>query len=259
MDRLKLGEIAWTDLQAVDLERQSAFYEGLFGWTHVDMPTGDGRSDYRMFYKNDVVVAGGSPMSPDMKATAMPSFWAVYIATPDLDATLEKAEALGATVIMPAMDVLDSGRLVAIADPTGGGVFFWQARNHKGAGVFGEPGTISWADLSTRDPQTAADFFVELLGWEISTMSDPVPYWQFSVGGEGEGGVMAIPEMMGAEARPFWTIYFGFETIGGGVARAEELGATTLSPATEIGGGVAFAVLSDPAGAAFALLGPVGG
>jgi predicted enzyme related to lactoylglutathione lyase len=257
MDRLKLGEIAWTDLQATDIETQTAFYEDLFGWAHVDMPTGEGRPDYRMFYKDGVVVAGGNLMNPDMKEAGAPSFWAVYIATPDVDATVAKAEALGATVIMPTMDVLDSGRMVAIADPTGGAVFFWQAHNHKGAGAFGGPGTIAWADLSTRDPQAAADFFTELLGWRVETMSDPIPYWQFSVDGEGEGGIMTIPEMMGPDARPFWTMYFGFESIGGGVARAEELGATTLSPPLEIGGGVAFAVLSDPAGAVFALLGPV--
>jgi predicted enzyme related to lactoylglutathione lyase len=259
MERLKLGEIAWTDLQVIDMEQQTAFYESLFGWTHADMPTGEGFPDYRMFYKDGVIVAGGNHMSPDMKATGAPSFWAVYIATPDVDATAAKAVALGATVIMPAMDVLDSGRMVAIADPTGGGVFFWQARNHKGAESFGEPGTISWADLSTRDPQAAADFFTELLGWEITTMGDPIPYWQFSVAGEGQGGIMAMPEMMGPDARPFWTIYFGVDGIESGVARAEELGATTMSTPVEIGGGVAFAVLSDPAGAAFALLGPVAG
>jgi len=259
MDRLKLGEIAWTDLQAVDIEAQTAFYEGLFGWTHVDMPTGEGYPDYRMFYLNGAVVAGGNPMNPEMKASGAPSFWAVYIATPDLDATLSKAETLGAAVIMPAMDVLDSGRMVAIADPTGGGVFFWQARNHKGAEVFGEPGSIAWADLSTRDPQAAADFFSELLGWEVTTMSEPGPYWQFSVDGEGQGGIMQMPEMMGPEARPFWTMYFGVESISAGIARAEELGATSLLPPMEVGQGVAFAVLSDPAGAAFALLGPVAG
>jgi predicted enzyme related to lactoylglutathione lyase len=259
MDRLKLGEIAWTDLQVIDMEPQTAFYEALFGWTHEDMPTGEGFPDYRMFYKDGVIVAGGNQMSPDMKATGAPSFWAVYIATPDLDATTAKAVELGAKVIMPAMDVLDSGRMVAVADPTGGGIFFWQARNHKGAESFGQPGTISWADLSTRDPQAAADFFTKLLGWDITTMSDPIPYWQFSVAGEGQGGIMGMPEMMGPEARPFWTIYFGVDAIESGVARAEELGATMMAPPAEIGSGMAFAVLSDPADAAFALLGPVTG
>ena len=257
MDRLKLGEIAWTDLQVTDMEAQTAFYESLFGWTHTDMPTGEGYPDYRMFYKDGAVVAGGNHMGPDMKASGAPSFWAVYIATPDVDTTVAKAETLGGTVIMPAMDVLDSGRMVAIADPTGGAVFFWQARNHKGAETFGEPGTIAWADLSTRDPQAAADFFTELLGWEVTTMTDPGPYWQFSVDGEGEGGIMPMPEMMGPDARPFWTIYFGVDSIESGVARAEELGATTIAPPMGIGMGMAFAVLSDPAGAVFSLLGPI--
>jgi len=153
MERTKLGEITWTDLQVTDLAKQTEFYEALFGWTHEDTPTLEGMPDYRMFYKDGVVIAGGNPMSPDMKAAGTPSFWAVYIATPNLDETVAKAEQLGATVIMPAMDVLDSGRMVAIADPTGGAMFFWQPRNHKGAGMFGAPGTISWADLSTPTPR----------------------------------------------------------------------------------------------------------
>jgi len=87
-------------------------------------------------------------------------------------------------------------------------------------------------------------------------MSDPIPYWQFNVDGEGEGGVMGTPEMMGPDARPFWTMYFGVDGIDAGIARAEALGATVVSPATGIGQGMAFSVLTDPAGAAFALLGP---
>jgi predicted enzyme related to lactoylglutathione lyase len=257
MERMKLGEITWTDLQATDIRKQADFYEALFGWTHEDVPTMEGMPDYRMFYKDGVVVAGGTPMGRDMQAAGTPSFWAVYIATPDLDATVAAAERLGGQIIMPAMDVLESGRMVAIADPTGGGVFFWQARNHKGAGAFGEPGTISWADLSTRDPEAAVKFFTELFGWKFETMSDPIPYWQFNVDGEGQGGVMGMPEMLGPDARPFWTIYFGVDDIAVGTARAEELGATVVSPAVAIGGGMAFSVLSDPSGAAFALLGPM--
>jgi len=39
MERTKLGEVTWTDLQATDIEKQSAFYEALLGWTHEDLPT----------------------------------------------------------------------------------------------------------------------------------------------------------------------------------------------------------------------------
>jgi len=138
---------------------------------------------------------------------------------------------------MPAMDVMDSGRMVAIADPTGGGIFFWQAKDHKGAETFMTEGAISWADLSTRDPQKAADFFEALFGYKFEKMGDPMPYWQFNVDGEGQGGIMGIPDMMGPEARPFWTIYFGTDNITASLAKAVELGGTQVTPPMEIGGG----------------------
>ena len=255
MERVKLGEFCWTDLQSVDVDGQSAFYESLFGWTHQDLPTGPTTPDYRMFFKDGVIAAGCNTMSPDM--AGMPSFWAVYIATPDVDATVAKAEALGATVIMPTMDVLDSGRMVAIADPTGGSVFLWQARAHKGAEIFMSEGAISWADLSTRDPETAAAFYAELLGWEIVKTETPGPYWQVLIDGEAQGGIMLMPEMMGPDVPAFWTIYFGTNDMDASLGQVAALGGTVIAPPMEIGDGVSFAVVSDPAGAVFSLLGPL--
>jgi hypothetical protein len=260
MERVKLGELTWTDYQSKDVNGDSAFYEELLGWTHEDMPTGEGRPDYRMFYKDGVVVAACNQMSPDMVASGMPPFWAVYVATPDIEATIAKAEELGGTVIMPLMDVLDSGRMVAIADPTGGSIFFWQKKDFAGAGKFMAPGAISWADLSTRDPEGAGAFYSELLGWEIKpTDMGPMPYWQVYVDGEGQGGIMPMPEMVGDEVPPFWIVYFGVADIDASVAKAVSLGATVITPPAEIGGGVSFSVVSDPAGATFALLGPMEG
>lgn len=57
VSRTTQGEFSWADLAAADIERQSAFYEGLFGWTHQDVPTDQGPS-YRMFFLGDARVAG---------------------------------------------------------------------------------------------------------------------------------------------------------------------------------------------------------
>jgi predicted enzyme related to lactoylglutathione lyase len=256
MERTKLGEITWTDLQAVDMEKQSPFYEALFGWTWEDMPTSEGRPDYRMFYKDGVVVAGGNRMSPDMQAAGMPSFWAVYAATPDIEATLAKAEEAGGTVIMPLMDVMTSGKMVAVADPTGGSLFFWQKVSFAGAGTFMEPGTIGWADLSTTDPEAAAKFYGDVFGWDIKKL-EGMEYWQVEIDGVGEGGIGPIPEMLGPDARPFWTIYFMTDDIEASVAKAVELGGTITAPVTVIPDMLSFAVIADPAGANFSLLMPV--
>jgi predicted enzyme related to lactoylglutathione lyase len=257
MERLKLGEFTWTDYQATDRAKQSPFYEELFGWTFEDMPTGEGRPDYRMYYKDGVVVAACNQMSPDMAASGMPPFWALYMATPDVDGTAAKAVELGGTIIMPAMDVLDSGRMVGIADPTGGSFFLWQKNTFAGSGAFMGDGAISWADLNTRDVEGSIAFYSGLFGYDIQKLEQgPTPYWQISVDGTGEGGMMAMPEGMPPEMPPFWLVYFGVPEIGAGVAKVRELGGSVMLEPTDIGQDMFFAVCGDPAGAGFALLGP---
>ena len=64
MERTKEGELAWTDLSAKDIEAQTRFYAGLFGWTHGDVPTTEGLPPYRMFSKDGQVVAGAGPITP---------------------------------------------------------------------------------------------------------------------------------------------------------------------------------------------------
>ena len=258
MERTKLGEFTWTDLQAIDLDKQSPFYEQLFGWTYEDMPTGENTPDYRMFQKDGVFVAGCNRMSPEMKASGMPSFWAVYAATPDAAATAAKAVEAGGQVIMPLMDVMDSGRIAAIADPTGGTIFLWEKVTFAGAGVFMAPGTIAWADLSTRDPEGAAKFYAEVFGWGITPLEGgQPPYWQVSIEGEGEGGIMPMPEMMGADAPANWLIYFAADNVRASVEKAVSLGAGVLAPVVDVPGLVSYAVMADPAGAVFALMTPL--
>jgi predicted enzyme related to lactoylglutathione lyase len=45
------------------------------------------------------------------------SFWMAYVAVPDCDATVTKAQRLGGKVPMPAMDIPDVGRFATILDP----------------------------------------------------------------------------------------------------------------------------------------------
>jgi predicted enzyme related to lactoylglutathione lyase len=49
----------------------------------------------------------------------MPAFWGVYFAVADCDATVAKALELGATVLNEPMDVPETGRMAALADPQG--------------------------------------------------------------------------------------------------------------------------------------------
>jgi uncharacterized protein len=254
MERLKQGEFTWVDLAAKDLDAQSRFYEGLFGWTHEDIPVpGDGL--YRMFALDGATVAGAAPMSPEMEDSGMPSMWNTYIAADDVDAMAARAAELGGKVVMPAMDVMDQGRMAGIQDPTGGTVFFWKAMTHTGAQTFMEAGSVSWSELSTRDPAKAIEFYTSLLGWQIDPLdAGPTPYWQIKIDGTGEGGIMPMPQGMPAEMPAFWLAYFGATDARAATDKAKSLGATVQLEPTEVPGMLIFSVLADPAGATFAIL-----
>lgn len=254
MERTKKGEFNWIDLSARDFEGQTAFYEGLFGWSHTDVPFDEGLV-YRMFNTGGHTVGGMSELTPDMAAGGQPSAWNTYLATDDVDATAARATELGAAVVMPPMDVPGSGRMAAIQDPTGAYIFLWKAGKPDEKMAYFQPGTLSWTDLSTRDPEKAADFYNKLMGWDIQRMdSGPMPYWQVSIDGSAEGGIMPMPEMVPSEVPAFWMPYFGTADIADSVDKAKELGATVQVEPTEIGDTMSFAVLADPAGATFGLL-----
>jgi predicted enzyme related to lactoylglutathione lyase len=269
MERSKPGEFNWIDLSARDFDAQSAFYEGLFGWGHTDIvppvaeleamgiPSAEGMT-YRMFNSGGHNVGGMSQLSRDLIAQGMPSAWNTYVATDDVDATVVKAADLGGTVVMPPMDVTGSGRMAGIQDPTGAYIFFWKPLLPDETIEYFQPGTLSWTDLTTRDPEKAVAFYTELLGWDVQPMEEsPMPYWQVSVEGQGEGGIMSMPDLP-AEVPSFWMPYFGTTDIAASFAKAVELGATVMREPTEISGMLWFAVLADTAGATFALLQALG-
>jgi predicted enzyme related to lactoylglutathione lyase len=256
MERTKNGEFNWVDLSALDLEAQSAFYEALFGWSHTDTPSGEGMV-YRMFAIDGHTVGGMSQLSADLVAQGLVSAWNTYVATDDVDATAAKAAELGGSVVMQPMEVPGSGRMAAILDPTGAYLFLWKPLRYDETMEYMLPGTLAWNDLGTRDPEKAADFYARLLGWDVQPMTGgPMPYWVVSVAGQGEGGIMPMPETLPAEVPAYWLPYFGTADIAASVAKAVELGGAILSGPMEVGGTMAFAVVADPAGASFALLQP---
>jgi predicted enzyme related to lactoylglutathione lyase len=259
MERTKPGEFNWLDLSAKDFAAQSEFYEALFGWAHSDMPFGEGQM-YRMFYKDGKVVAAVSQLAPELVAAGVPTAWNTYVATDDVDETVAKAVELDATVALPPTDVPGSGRMAAIQDPTGGVLFFWKPGTSSSTNTMSyfEPGTLSWNDLNARDLEMAAAFYSALLGWEFRKRDgEAMPYWEIRVDGQGQGGMMPMPEMVPPEVPSFWMPYFGSADVASDVAKARALGAAVLVEPTPVEDTVSFAVLTDPLGATFALMQPL--
>lgn len=250
---IKHGMFGWADLMTKDAADAKAFYQDLFGWTPHDVPAGPGHV-YTLWMQGDDLIAGTSEMMPEMKASGMPAVWSSYIMVDDVDAIAERVPALGGSIVMPPMDVLDSGRMAVIQDPSGGTVSFWEARNHKGATLMGEPNSMAWNELLTRAPEPAMKFFTELLGWDYQDMDmgEMGIYHVITVGDQPGGGLMMMPAEVPAQVPPHWEVYFAVEDVDAKVAKVIELGGTVMVPATDISVG-RFAGVMDRGGAMFTL------
>jgi predicted enzyme related to lactoylglutathione lyase len=149
------------------------------------------------------------------------------------------------------MDVLDVGRMAVFSDPTGAFISVWQAGTHPGAQLVNEPGTWSWTELLTSDPDSAKTFYAAVFGWSPVTQSGPMgDYTEWQVDGRSVGGMMARPPMLPEQVPDHWAVYFSVVDTDAAVARIAELGGTVVVPPMDIEPG-RFAAALDPTGAAF--------
>lgn len=157
LDVYENGVPSWCDLQTPDLDGAKAFYGALFGWEIADGPPEAG--GYTMGYLRGRPVAGlGPQMSPS------PPAWATYMNVDDADDVAAGVTANGGTVLTGPMDVMDVGRLLVFADPSGAVCGAWQPRAHAGAGVVNEPDTMCWNELLTTDVAGAKTFYGAVFG-----------------------------------------------------------------------------------------------
>ena len=248
------GSFSWFELGTTDQDAAKNFYTRLFNWTSEDHPMGPG-GVYTMFRLNGRDAAAGYTLNPQQRSQGVPPHWMIYIAVENADQTAGRAAELGATLMAPPFDVFDIGRMAVIADPTGAVFSIWQAKKHSGVGVIGEDGAFSWADLNTRDPESAKRFYGQLFGWNITAgKDDPTGYLHIQNGEHYIGGIPS-PKQIG-NVPPHWLVYFHVSDCGKSLDRAADMDAQVLLPTTRLEHVGRFAVVKDPQGAAFALFEP---
>jgi predicted enzyme related to lactoylglutathione lyase len=249
----KPGTFCWVELGTTDSAAAKNFYTQLFGWDFEDHSMGpDGV--YTMLKLNGKEVAALYELMPDMRAQGIPPHWLSYISVDSADESAEKAKAAGATLFKEPFDVFNVGRMAVVQDPAGAVFALWQAKDHKGAGLYNVPGSFTWNELGTNDTQKAGDFYTNVFGWTKEEFSgSPIEYTMFKNGDRGAGGMYKITPEMGP-IPPHWLVYFSVDDCDAKVQKATELGANVMKPADDIPGIGRFAILTDPQGAAFAII-----
>jgi predicted enzyme related to lactoylglutathione lyase len=109
---------------------------------------------------------------------------------------------------------------------------------------------VQWQMVAS-NPDELVRFYRDLFGWEIST-KNAMGYRQVKTGEGGiNGGVWPSPP----GAHSFVQLFVSVPDVDRAVARATELGAAIIVPSTILPDGDQMAVLKDPCGVTFGVVG----
>lgn len=253
MSEYEPGTFCWVDLATTDAEGAKKFYSELMGWETNDVPVGEGMV-YTMLHVDGKEVAALYKQDEQQQAQGIPPHWLAYVSVASADEVAEKARSLGGQVLSEPFDVYDSGRMAPIQDPTGAVFAVWQPKQHIGARLVNQPGTMTWTELATNDRETAKEFYTKLFDWDSRTDEmETTTYTTFLNGERMNAGMVQMTEEWG-DIPPHWMVYFAVEDTDRDVERIKELGGQILVPPTDIPEIGRFAVVQDPQGAAFSII-----
>ena len=109
------GLFSWNELMTTNVDAAKAFYRDALGWELHDMDIPG--MPYTIARQGNREVAG--IMSICDEAKDMPPSWGSYVTVDDVEARVQRAQALGAKLCHGPMDIPNVGRIAVISDPQG--------------------------------------------------------------------------------------------------------------------------------------------
>jgi predicted enzyme related to lactoylglutathione lyase len=247
-DNTVRGRFVWHELITPNGAGAHEFYGKTLGWKKQSW---EQDPSYQMF------AASSGPLGAAVeKCDAVPQ-WLPYIGTPDLDATVEAATRLGATVTTPATTLPNAGRYAVLADPHGA------AFGVHGSSAEPQPetpttyGEFSWHELATNAaPEEAFAFYSSLFGWDKIDSHDMGEgmgvYLLFGRNGKQLGGMFKKGET-GKPGPAYWVGYVRVKDVDQTVGDVKAARGNLLNGPMDVPGGDRIAQLADPHGAFFAV------
>ncbi len=263
------GVPCWVDTNQPDPVAAVRFYEGLFGWELEDgMPEGSGGHYFLGRIRGgDVAAISSIPEGAPPMAV-----WNTYIWVDDADVTAKKAVEAGGAVLAEPFDVMDAGRMAVLADPEGAVLCAWQPREHKGAKVVNEHGSLNFNGLACRDVAGAERFYGAVFGWRLLPLAGGAMWTLPAYGDHLEQATPGLREQMAGMGAPdgfidvvaqltpipeddrethaHWSVTFATDDVEATAAKARQLGGEVVSGPVDAPW-VRMAVIKDPQGASF--------
>ena len=113
-------------------------------------------------------------------------------------------------------------------------------------------GRFIWYELLTTDPDSAAIFYGNVVGWRTRSAGQAgVDYRLFSIDGTDIGGLMKSEEGM---PPPLWLGYIGVDDVDAAATTIKEAGGAIHVPPTDIPNVGRFAMVGDPQGVFFYIM-----
>ena len=264
------GVPCWVDTSQPDPEAAVAFYSDLFGWEFEDvMPPGSpGRYFIARIRGGDVAAVGSVPEGAPPAAT-----WNTYVWVESADETAPKVRDAGGSVVMQPFDIMGFGRMAVFSDSQGAAFRVWQAKEHEGAKIVNEHGSLNFNDLRTPDPDGAKSFYGSVFGWQTLELEGGFEMW--TLPGYGDylerdnpdlrKQMSALDAPQGFEdvvaslapiaddqpdVPPHWGVTFAVDDADAIANKATELGGRVVVPPLDAPW-VRMTVIADPQGATF--------
>jgi uncharacterized protein len=247
--RYPAGTFCWVGLAASDPDVAKAFYQGLFGWRPQDR-VASGIGEFTTMRLSSKAVALLYRQTPEARAAKVPPHWTSFISVKDADRAAARVIELGGIVVRDSFEVEDLGRVATVRDPTCAIVSLWEPRTEPGAEMRDVLGSLAWNELSTTNPERAATFYGELLGWSCDASEGFIAV-------QHAGVVIGVIREQHAQERgrpPNWLPCFAVDDLDTAERRAMALGGRVLGPAADAPPSFAGRTvrLADPLSADFA-------
>src|SRR5947207_4019067 len=135
------GVPCWIDTSQPDPEAAVAFYSDLFGRELENVMPPDAPGEYYIarLRRGDVAAVGSQPEGGPPAAV-----WNTYIWAQSADETAAMVLDAGGRVAVEPFDVMDAGRMAVCTDLEGAAFCLWQAKQHRGAQIVNEPGSLNF-------------------------------------------------------------------------------------------------------------------
>ena len=285
------GVPCWVDASEPDPEAAVEFYGGLFGWRFEDVMSPSSEGEYfiaqHQATSSSIFDTSGDRRRGEVagvrsipEAAAPAAMWNTYFWVDSVDEAVSKVRDAGGGVVIEPFDFVDACRMALFTDPEGAAFGVWQAKEHKGARLVNDPGSLVFNGLNTRDVEGARSFYGSVFGWQTAAIGGGAQGWtlpgygdwlerehhpdlrrQMAEAGAPEGFEDVVGSIIPIaydqpDTPAHWSVTFAVDDADATAANATELGGKVIVPPFDAPWSTAtytirITVIGDPQGATF--------